>query len=346
MTDCAGVLRRCQMLARKGFIGALVIVAVLGLTKTYYEPESREAAPPVAVEGSEPNIRPLPADDVDSLAKAVNAEWQKRRSPDEVPSAAPLRFPSGLASMEPAEKKDLFFRSLLPHVLQVNQTIRERRAALESLAYFMDKGQQPTEVDRVFVGLMVSRYMTKGELEDWKDAPIRVQIDELLRRVDEVPPSLVLAQAALESAWGSSRFAIEGNNLFGVWVYNAAKGMIPKDRAEGQTHAVAKYDDISEAVETYFSKLNTLWAYEDFREIRAKMRQDEGKLDSGRLAEGLVQYSVRAEDYVQDVQNLIRDNRLMRYDGAQLMKKPADKPDAGKDERKGPALEKSDASDA
>lgn len=346
MVDCAGVFRRCLTLARKGFLGALLIVAVVGLTKTYYEPESHQAAAIAPEESAEPNIRPLPADDIDSLAKAVNEEWQKRKSPDEVPSAAPLRLPTGLAAMEPKEKKDLFFRSLLPHVLQVNQTIRERRAALESLAYWMDKGQQPTDVDKVFVSLMVSRYMTQGELADWRNVSMRVQIDELLRRVDEVPPSLVLAQAALESAWGSSRFAIEGNNLFGVWVYNAAKGIIPKDRAEGETHAVARYDSISEAVETYFAKLNTLWAYEDFREIRARMRQDEGKLDSERLAEGLVQYSARAEDYVLDVQNLIKENRLMRFDGAQLMKKPAEKPPVEKSRQKGAALDKTDASDA
>lgn len=346
MVDGTSSFKRIFSVARKLFIGVLVIAASVGLTRSYYEPEAAGDTVAVSVEEIGPEIRPLPADDLDSLAKAVNEEWQKRGSPDDVPSAAPLRFPGGLERMEPSEKKTLFFRSLLPHVLQVNKTIRERRAALESLAYYLDKGQTPAEMDKIFVGLMVSRYMTQAELEDWRDAPIRVQIDELLRRVDEVPPSLVLAQAALESAWGSSRFAIEGNNIFGMWVYNAAKGMIPKDRAEGDTHALARYDSIGESVETYFAKLNTLWAYEDFREIRAKMRQDDGKLDSGKLAEGLVQYSVRAEDYVQDVQNLIKQNSLMQFDRAQLMKTPVQKPDVGKEKRKEVLEGKSEASDA
>lgn len=340
------LLKKAYSIARKVFIGALAIVAVVGLTRNYYEPEAQTASADKPTEAAAPQIRPLPADDVDSLALAVNAEWQARKSPDEVPSAAPLKFPGGLERMEPSEKKTLFFRALLPHVLQVNKTIKDRRAALESLAAAISRGEKTTDIDAAFVSVMVSRYMTSEEYADWRDAELSAQVEELLRRVDEVPPSLVLAQAALESAWGSSRFAIEGNNLFGVWVYNAAKGMIPRERADGATHAVAKYDSIAEAVETYFDKLNTLWAYEDFREIRARMRQEDEKLDSGRLAEGLVQYSARADDYVQDVQNLIRSNSLMRFDDARLAKPPAEKPSVTDVKGKAPANGKADPSDA
>jgi Bax protein len=138
-----------------------------------------------------------------------------------------------------------------------------------------------------------------------------------VKRVDVVPLSLLLAQAALESSWGTSRFAREANNLFGIWTWGE-KGLIPLDREEGMTHKVAIYDSILDSVRAYLTMLNRLPPYLQFREIR---RQSRNPL---KLAEGLVYYSERGDSYVWELQNLIESNNLHRYDDCYLVAIPRD----------------------
>jgi len=139
-------------------------------------------------------------------------------------------------------------------------------------------------------------------------------IKELLIRVDTVPPSLALAQAAVESGWGTSRFAVQANNLFGQWCYEKGCGLVPSQRNSGANHEVAKFKNVSDAVYSYTRNINTHRAYKDLRMSRAALRADDETVTGHILAEGLLRYSERGEDYVHELQAVIRINKLAPYD--------------------------------
>ncbi len=146
--------------------------------------------------------------------------------------------------------------------------------------------------------------MAEGSIED------EATRAELARRLDEVPAALVLAQAANESAWGSSRFAREGKNLFGEWTYKNGEGLIPDERAEGENHAVRIFPTLRASVQSYFNNINSGRAYEALRVMREELRNDSRSLDALKLATGLSRYSERGEAYVEEIKKMIRSNRL------------------------------------
>ncbi len=135
--------------------------------------------------------------------------------------------------------------------------------------------------------------------------------NELLARVDPLPVSLILAQGALESSWGRSRFAREGNSIFGMWTWKK-KGIVPLQREEGKTHKVKAYDSILDSVRAYQLTLNRLDQYEHLRSLRLETD------DSLVLAEGLTLYSQRGNQYVNDIKNVILSNNLQAYDSYTL----------------------------
>ena len=156
---------------------------------------------------------------------------------------------------------------------------------------------------------LARRYRVSGD--PVKDPRAR---DALLRRVDVIPVSLVLAQAANESAWGTSRFAREGNNLFGIWTWDESKGIVPKKRAPGHRHLVRRFDSIQESVRYYLHNLNSHPAYTQLRILRAHAREQGRPLRGSELAAGLTRYSARGEEYVRLIRQLIQ-----RYDLASLV---------------------------
>lgn len=137
---------------------------------------------------------------------------------------------------------------------------------------------------------------------------------ELVRRVDVIPTSLVLAQAANESGWGTSRFAREGNNIFGQWCFDEGCGLVPNKRGEDASHEVRAFASVDAAVRAYFRNLNTHPSYEDLRTLRASMRMQGLPLNSMVLARGLTRYSERGMDYVEELQAMIRVNELRERD--------------------------------
>ena len=142
-------------------------------------------------------------------------------------------------------------------------------------------------------------------------------IGELLKRVDELPPSLVLAQAANESAWGMSRFAQQGRALFGQWCFKAGCGMVPDGREAGAAYyAVRAFPSVAASVRSYYQNLNTHRAYRSLRNLRAHLRDQGLPMDSMQLAEAIGVYSQRGDDYIKEIQTIIRQNDLQaRYDG-------------------------------
>jgi Bax protein len=132
--------------------------------------------------------------------------------------------------------------------------------------------------------------------------------------VDEIPPSLVLAQAANESAWGTSSFARNQLNLFGIWCYTENCGVIPRHRAEGATHQVAAFESVQACIDYYLLNLNSHPAYQELRDLRAGLRKQQAILKGVALAPGLMRYSERGQLYVDELIEMIKYNKLDRLD--------------------------------
>lgn len=239
------------------------------------------------------------AADLEAAFEAMGYSWP----PTLVPAIELQTFPSDLADVADAkQRKALFFRALLPIVLAENAMIEEMR---DQLIVLFEKGvHRLNSTELHWLESVAEQYSVKGSLSS-------PQIQQLLlRRVDVVPPALVLAQAANESGWGTSRFALTGNNLFGQYTYQDAKGIVPLARPEGATHSVRAFSSLDDSVRSYIHNLNTNRAYSELRNMRQQMRTDGKGLSSHQLAKGLQSYSERGAAYVEEIQGMIRSNQL------------------------------------
>ena len=141
-------------------------------------------------------------------------------------------------------------------------------------------------------------------------------------KLDIVPPGLALGQAAYESGYGTSRFAVEGNALFGQWTYGG-KGMVPEQQSRDLgDHRIASYDWPFDSVRGYYLNLFSHPAYEDFRRLRAELRAAGKPLTSLALADGLIKYSERGQEYVDTLKGIIRVNKLDLADDASFRDEP------------------------
>jgi Bax protein len=249
-------------------------------------------------------LEPVSADSVPQLEarfSALNYQWPPE---GDVPPLVVDHLPAGFDSLDPARRKSVFFRSLLPVVLAENRYILEQRTLL--LRQF-DRGDLvPGSRAWTRVQEIAQRYRVEGDLN-----AVGVR-KKLLRRVDKVPSGLVLAQAANESAWGTSRFARQGNNLFGQWTYREEAGLMPRDRPEGASHFVRAFPDVRSSVRAYLHNINIGHAYKRLRRLRARMRREGRDLDPVTLAAGLERYSERRGDYVDEIRAMIVGNGLNR----------------------------------
>ncbi|MDP2379868.1 MAG: glucosaminidase domain-containing protein [Pseudohongiella sp.] len=206
-------------------------------------------------------------------------------------------------------RKEAFFNFLTAYVEKENQGILRTRAALEPMWQVVSSGQRLSDVEYLTLLDIAEQYrLDAAELSE------RQVLAELMKRVDIIPTSLVLAQAANESAWGMSRFAREGNNIFGQWCFDAGCGLVPARRGQNATHEVRSFASIEASVNAYFLNLNTNSNYQDMREMRAQMRVQNRPLDSLVLARGLTRYSQRGMAYVSELQDIIRVNKLGALD--------------------------------
>ena len=149
---------------------------------------------------------------------------------------------------------------------------------------------------------------------DVNDKSFKQIIGELLIKIDEVPPSLVVAQAINESGWGRSRFAREANNLFGMWCYTPGCGLVPERRRANDKHEVKRYASIQASVDEYLRNINRNKAYVELRALRAEQRQRLQPLSGEYLAQGLRRYSSIGAEYVNRIRNIIRTRELARLD--------------------------------
>ena len=204
------------------------------------------------------------------------------------------------------EKKEAFFSFMLPLVDKKNLDIRKERQFLLFMREKQDTAFSSNE--RRKIKKLGTKYGL-GELDIETDG-----LSQLLNRVDEIPVSMVLAQAAIESAWGTSRFARDANNLFGQWCYEKGCGLVPLRRNPGSKHEVKKFDSVEDAIEEYLHNLNTNNAYIYLREVRKNLRHNNQILSGTKLAEGLLNYSEMREKYIEEVRAVIRINKLDKHD--------------------------------
>ena len=210
----------------------------------------------------------------------------------------------------PAEKKRMFFKLVLPLVLQANNQIMNERKRLLNIFKSQPRFEKLSPENKAWLVELCNRYNIDT-----------INVPELKRRVDIIPPSLALAQAAEESGWGTSRFAMEGNALFGQWTFANKDSLIPKERDRGKIHRVRTFSSLLHAVQAYLHNLNTHHAYWNFRSRRAKLRKVGKHLTGVRLAKTLVRYSERGKKYVRTIQSIIKTNRLHNLDKARFDKK-------------------------
>jgi uncharacterized FlgJ-related protein len=204
-------------------------------------------------------------------------------------------------------KKQVFFRLMVPLVLMANEKV-------------LDTRQRVTEMtlnDPQLITLAVQYKVIPETVTTLEEK----QRQELLARVDKLPPSLVLAQAAEESGWASSRFTIEGNAFFGQWDFSG-NGMVPKkQRKELGNYGLARFDSPLASVEGYMFNINTHNAYQKLRDLRAKLRANGELLTGIELAGTLDKYSERGQAYIDGLRGMIRYNKLEPVDQAYLSDK-------------------------
>ncbi len=220
-------------------------------------------------------------------------------------------FPRDLARVTSIpERKQRFLDALIPVVEAENQRVAEQRRWLISRREMLAAGRLFAR-ERRFLTALSREYRLPTHLRPPATGPVSpATVAELLLRVDTLPSSLVLAQAAMESGWGTSRFVHEGNNLFGQWVTGDTPGLAPRDAAPNAHYRLAAYRSAAHSVRSYLRNINTHRAYRSLRRLRARLRAEGRPVTGTTLAAGLRAYSQRGEAYVTEIRRIIRHNRL------------------------------------
>lgn len=261
--------------------------------------------------GLRPASGPVVANSVDDLKRTFHRAAFSldtvTAGQNPVPRVFVAEFPHDLADTpDVSDRKAMFFKTMLPLVLKVNEEIRAERRRLWSLHTQQRRGEKLDAVDRLWLIVMAERYRVA-----------RGDVDALLARVDAVPVSLTLAQAVEESGWGTSRFAREGNALFGEWTWDGT-GIEPLNRDAGKKHRIRAFATLIDSVRSYALNLNRHRAYRGLRKARAVMRTQGETVDSRKLLGHLLRYSERGSAYVEALNHIIDINNLARFDEAKL----------------------------
>ncbi len=316
-------LRAALSFERLAIAATVAVVSALYFLVMTGQPWASFAAKPVPV-APERTQRPAPriewkapptgkpaVDTSRKLARLfddLNYQLDAVRTTGEVPRLLLASLPSDLPEIPlPDQRKLMFLKAALPLVLEVNEKILRDREKIQAMARKLRAGAAPTSFEKAWMDTIAEAY--GAETAD---------VPALLSRVDTVPPSLALAQAAEESGWGTSRFAHEGNALFGQREFNGTGGLVPVAREAGEQFTVSSFDDLVASVRAYMRNLNSHAAYTDFRKQRAAMRAKGQVLDGYALAASLKSYSQRGKHYVVSLRRIIRINELRGLDRARL----------------------------
>jgi len=208
-------------------------------------------------------------------------------------------IPAFSAMTDVVKKKKAFFKFIQPGIARANRSIALDRQLILDLKSRMKDIEQPPL--RYFV--LLKNY--KVPSTDFNEH----SVNELLERLDIIPQSLIMVQAANESGWGTSRFARLGLNFFGQWCFKKGCGLIPSARDTDAGHEVKVFNSVYESINSYLKNLNTHPAYQHLRDVRSQLRKRNEPVTAEKLAQGLTSYSERREDYVLDILTMLRQNK-------------------------------------
>ena len=213
-------------------------------------------------------------------------------------------LPQEIKMIENSKKrKEFFIQIVLPLIIEENNNIK---------------------LDRKTLFTIINKNNNSGSEKQWLEKKYKQygvksgDLSTLKIRMDEIPVSLAIAQAAKETCWGTSRFALEGNALFGQWTWSG-EGLKPKEAKEGESHKVMKFNILQASVRAYQRNINTHSTYKDFRKARAKLRDNNKPLDSIELSKYLNKYAETGNQYVEVLQKIIKQNKLQDFDDAKLL---------------------------
>ena len=208
------------------------------------------------------------------------------------------RLPKDLNELKSvSRKKETFLQILLPLVVAENESILKDRKYLLKI---LKKNQ--TEKNTNWINKKYKEYKVSKK-----------NIDELIEKIDIIPTSIALAQAAKESGWGTSRFALEGNAIFGQWTWNG-KGLEPLDKVDGQKHKIARFPLLRASVKAYITNLNTHSGYKDFRKKRKELRSENRNLSGLDLIHELDNYAQTGKEYTRILEKIIKQNDLDEFE--------------------------------
>jgi Bax protein len=222
-------------------------------------------------------------------------------------------------------QKEIFYRFMLPLVMHANTMVLDRRDRLFPLKTTIVNGKELSAEDVAWLleVAVILRIANREKGSQMKDSiEFRKVIDQALYKLDVIPAGLVLGQTAWESGYGTSRFAVKGNALFGQWTFGG-EGLIPEQqRKHLGDHRIASFEWPFDSVRGYFINLSSHPAYEDFRRLRAKLKATGKPISSIELAGGLKNYSERGQAYVDSLKSIIRVNHLYIADNGVFRDEP------------------------
>ncbi len=206
------------------------------------------------------------------------------------------------------DNKKKFVRTVLPLIINENQKILSVRNNLLLLKNKLNNNYSLNKSE-----LQILKKLSKNHKIKFNNSHKLDVINNLLKKVDIIPNSIVLAQAAIESGWGSSRFAQDFNALFGEYTYDSNKGVIPLERENGENHLIKAFNSYNSSVESYFNNINSHYAYEQFRELRKVMRERNNFSNVTLLVDKLDTYA-EDKNYIKTIRSVIKNNNFEIFD--------------------------------
>ena len=281
------------------------------VAEEYKSPKKNKIIKEPKLEDNVANYKALPDNTISlnaettlNLFEDLNYDLKSIRNGQKVKPIYLTKLPKDLKTLGDTKiKRELFIKIILPLILDENEKIVEDRKKLFKI---LSKNFN-TVGERVWLNRRFKEY----KIEDQDLAKLKM-------RMDIIPVSIAIAQAANESGWGTSRFALEGNALFGQWTWSK-KGISPKNKDPDQNHKILQFQILKASVKAYKNNLNTHNAYQEFREVRAKIRQEGKEIDGLDLTKYLKNYAAIKEKYVAILEDIIKRNSLTDFDKANLL---------------------------
>jgi Bax protein len=274
------------------------------IKKTEKNQKTEKIQEPELFASTPDNTISLNAETTLNLFEDLNYDLKAVRAGQKVKPIYLTKLPKDLKTLgDTKTKRELFIKIVLPLILHENEKIIDDRKRLFKILgkNFNSPGEK----------VWLNRRFKEYKIED-KD------LAELKMRMDIIPVSIAVAQAANESGWGTSRFALEGNALFGQWTWSK-KGISPKNKDPDQSHKILQFQILKASVRAYKNNLNTHNAYKEFREVRAKLRQSGTTITGLALIKYLKRYASIGEKYTEIIEGIMVQNSLTDFDKANLL---------------------------